>query len=228
MIIRSGLICNRKDVSREAFDRHWLDVHGPLARVVPNLRAYTQNHVLTQLTAAASEAQQQIDGISQLWFDSVDAMNDAMRSVEQQRCVEDIKGFLSAVTIVIQQPGEWISFGTQAHSQQKVMAVLGGRPLASGSYADDLRRSFAMSKGGRLRVNPAIEHGYSVNRDVPPAHGVVAAIAELWFNDPEEIPSFVRSTLRNGFPSGIECVAALHVEEFVILRAPADAGADNE
>src|SRR5262249_6953663 len=144
MIIRSGLIRNREDVSKEAFDRHWLDVHGPLARAVPNLRAYTQNHVLTQLIAP-SPSLHQIDGISQLWFDSVNAMNDAMRSVEQQLCVEDIKGFLSAVTIVVQQPGEWTYFGEAPPTQQKVVAVLAGSLGAGRSYADHLRAAFRES-----------------------------------------------------------------------------------
>jgi len=210
MIIRSGLIRNREDVSKEAFDRHWLDVHGPLARAVPNLRAYTQNHVLTQLIAP-SPSLHQIYGISQLWFDSVNAMN----AVEQQLCVEDIKGFLSAVTIVIQQAGEWTYFGQAAPTQQKVMAVLAGSLVAGRSYADHLRAAFreSVAQGGRVRVNSVIEKGHSVDSHVARADDVVATIAEL----------DVRGPLLNDIPDGLECLTALHVEQFPILRAPADA-----
>src|SRR4051812_5937947 len=110
MIIRSGLIRNREDVSQQAFDRHWREVHGPLARAVPDMRAYAQNHVVSRLFRA-SRRLHRIDGISQLWFDDVRAMREAMASAEQAACVEDIKGFLQEVTIVIQSPGNRIEFG---------------------------------------------------------------------------------------------------------------------
>jgi len=99
MIIRSGLIRNREGVSKETFDQHWREVHGPLARVVPAMRAYAQNHVLARL-AAGSQKLHGIDGISQLWFDDVAAMSQAMASPEQAACVEDIKGFLDRVKTV--------------------------------------------------------------------------------------------------------------------------------
>jgi uncharacterized protein (TIGR02118 family) len=225
MIIRSGLIMNRPDISRDAFDRHWLEVHGPLARVVPHLRAYTQNHMVTQLVAPESTLHR-VDGISQLWFDGVSAMNEAMRSVEQQLCVEDIKGFLSAVTLVIQQPGQWREFGAPARrARHKVMAVLAG-PGALGSNVDHLCESFGRRapNGGRMRVNPVIDRGHSVDRDVPRANDdLVSGIVELWFNEAGDIPKFVQNGLNNNMPVGIECVAALQVEEFPILSAPASA-----
>jgi EthD domain len=44
MIIRAGLIKNRDGVDHKTFAEHWLGVHGPLARQVPGMTAYTQNH----------------------------------------------------------------------------------------------------------------------------------------------------------------------------------------
>src|ERR1700674_292923 len=110
MIIRSGLIRNRAGVSKETFDQHWREIHGPLARVVPDMRAYAQNHVLDRLSAT-SDRLHRIDGISQLWFDDVEATRQATASPEQAACVEDIRGFLDEVTIVIQSPGEWTQYG---------------------------------------------------------------------------------------------------------------------
>ena len=45
MIIRSGLIKNRDTVDFGEFSKHWKDVHGPLARIVPRMKAYSQNHI---------------------------------------------------------------------------------------------------------------------------------------------------------------------------------------
>jgi uncharacterized protein (TIGR02118 family) len=219
MIIRTGLIRNRDDVSKEVFERHWLDVHGPLARVVRHLRAYTQNHVLVSYIATSS-ALHRIDGLSQLWFDEVAVMEQAMASAEQRACVDDIKEFLSAVTIVIQQPGEWRHVGVRGLERAKVMAVLAGDPPASSSYADHLCESFAqkVSGGGRVRVNQAIERGYSVDRDVPRGKDIVAAIAELWFNEQAEVQKALSTGLLSGTANGLECMAAMRVREFRILE----------
>jgi uncharacterized protein (TIGR02118 family) len=229
MIIRTGLICNRDDVSKEVFERHWRDVHGPLARVVPHLRAYTQNHVLASYIGTSS-ALHRIDGLSQLWFDDVAAMDQAMATAEQRACVDDIKGFLSAVTIVIQQPGEWRHVGLRRPEAAKVMAVLAGDPAASASYADHLGESFAqkVAGGGRVRVNQAIEHGYIVDDDVPRGKDIVAAIAELWFNEQTEVQKALSTGLLSGTANRLECIAAMHVRELRILEPLSNAAAHRD
>jgi uncharacterized protein (TIGR02118 family) len=219
MIIRTGLMRNRDDVSKEAFERHWLNVHGPLASRVPQLRAYTQNHIMANHIATSS-AIHRIDGISQLWFDDVAAMDQAMASAEQQACVDDIKVFLSAVSIVVQQPGEWRHFGVRAWERAKVMAVLVGAPAASSSYADNLRESLAqtVSGGGSVRVNQVIARDHVVDSDVPRSDDTVAAIAELWFNERMEVQKALSTGLPGGVGNGLQCVAAAHVRECRILE----------
>jgi len=226
MIIRTGLIRNRDDVSKEAFERHWLNVHGPLARAVPHLRAYTQNHVVASHVATPM-AMHRIDGVSQLWFDDVAAMDQAMASAEQRACVDDIKAFLSAVSIVIQQPGTWSHFGARASRGAKVMAVLLGDPAASASYAAHLRESFARTvpNGGSVRVNPVIERGYVVDSDVPRSEDIVAAIAEVWFNERTEAQTALSTNLLDRIVDSLACVAAIHVHEFRILEPVANADA---
>jgi len=224
MIIRSGLIRNREGVSKETFDQHWREVHGPLARVVPAMRAYAQNHVLARL-AAGSQKLHGIDGISQLWFDDVAAMSQAMASPEQAACVEDIKGFLDHVTIVIQSPGDWSHFAQRLATRAKVMAVFAGDPGDAASYNGLLLEWFGDTAigGGSIRLNQVTERGYMVDRNVPRGNDVVAAIAELWFNDPEEVhKARTMVSLGDAFHS-IECLSALHVDEVRILEPIPDA-----
>ena len=224
MIIRSGLIRNREGVAKERFDQHWREVHGPLARVVPAMRAYAQNHVLACI-AAGSDKLHRIDGISQLWFDDVAAMSQAMASPEQAACVEDIKGFLDQVTIVIQSPGHWSHFGEQLATRAKVMAVLAGDPGDTASYQGRLREWFGDTAigGGSIRLNEVIERGYIVDRNVPRGNDVVAAIAELWFNDPEEVHTARTMVSLGDEAHSTECLSALHVDEVRILEPIPDA-----
>jgi len=189
MIIRTGLIKKRDDISEEDFEYHWLNIHGALALRVPGLRGYTQNHVVEGYKVTGSSALHHIDGISQLWFDDIPAMIRAMASTEQQACVDDIKGFLSHVTIVVQQPGEIFGFGVQEAESIKLMLVLTGDPIVSERYSDSLGQSlrkFAPS-GVRFRVNKVIDRNHIVDPSVPRSHQVVAAISEMWFSKTEDL-----------------------------------------
>jgi len=150
-----------------------------------------------------------------------------MASLEQRLCIDDIKGFLSAVTIVIQRPGPWIHVGTGAARQAKVMAVLVGDPAASSSYADHLREWFEQNVacGGSVRVNPVIERGHVVDGAVPRSEDIVAAIAELWFNERSEMQKAMSTELFSSTTCALACATAMHVQEFRILEPRADATA---
>ena len=126
MIIRSGLIRNRDGVDFAAFSEHWRRVHGPLALRVEAMRAYRQNHILARLPAREGDRLHRVDGISQLWFDDVETMRVAMESAEQRACIEDIREFLSDVTILIQQEGERRQHGDVDRLPVKFIHLLAG------------------------------------------------------------------------------------------------------
>lgn len=66
----------RKDgLSREAFSRHWREVHAPLARRIPGLRGYVQNHSPSVLSRS-----QAYDGVVEVWMDDRDAIKVAFAS----------------------------------------------------------------------------------------------------------------------------------------------------
>ncbi|HPG27124.1 MAG: EthD domain-containing protein [Spirochaetaceae bacterium] len=68
------LVCfvvRRPDLSREAFHRHWREVHGPLIAGLPTMRRhlvrYEQNHRLDEDYARGGE----YDGSTIMWFESM-------------------------------------------------------------------------------------------------------------------------------------------------------------
>lgn len=68
----------RKDgLSREAFSRHWRKVHAPLARRIPGLHRYVQNHTPSVLSRS-----QAYDGATELWFHTLADLNCALTSTE--------------------------------------------------------------------------------------------------------------------------------------------------
>ncbi len=63
----------RGDLSPEAFQAHWRDVHGPLVRAAGVTHRYVRRYVqgMTALESYADGAEPAYDGTAELWFDSL-------------------------------------------------------------------------------------------------------------------------------------------------------------
>lgn len=59
------MISRREGMSREEFLRHWLEDHPAFVRALPGVRRYRQNVAIEHRT------QWPVDGIAELWFDSL-------------------------------------------------------------------------------------------------------------------------------------------------------------
>ena len=211
MIIRSGLIRNRDDVDFAAFSRHWRHVHGPLALRVEAMRGYRQNHILERLPARQGDRLHRVDGISQLWFDNVESMRVAMESAEQRACIEDIRGFLSDATILIQQEGE---HGDVDRLPVKYIYLLAGPDAAirtmEGRVFADLAASFA---NAALRVNPTVDRGFSVDPTVSAGGQVIDAVLELWL--PQGTDAAIAQRVLSESPD-IGIIGAFRVDELIL------------
>jgi uncharacterized protein (TIGR02118 family) len=69
----------------EFFDR-WHNHHGPLVAKAPGLRRYVQNHAIPSAYAGRTMTH---DGWSELWFDDLSALQNAVSSAEWQTVRED-------------------------------------------------------------------------------------------------------------------------------------------
>ncbi|MBS0361219.1 MAG: EthD domain-containing protein [Proteobacteria bacterium] len=68
-------------LSREAFQRYWIETHGPLVASVADtllIRRYVQLHSLPEAAnatiRASRDAPPEYDGVAELWFDSLEAI----------------------------------------------------------------------------------------------------------------------------------------------------------
>ena len=91
MIKTIGFLRARPGMTREQFARHWLEVHGPMSLAVPGIRRYVQNHIVTDRPARhdipAIEAQ--IDGVVEMWYDSMADLERAAASPELKALHDD-------------------------------------------------------------------------------------------------------------------------------------------
>jgi uncharacterized protein (TIGR02118 family) len=213
MIIRSGLIRNRDGVDFAAFSEHWRRVHGPLALRVEAMRAYRQNHILARLPAREGDRLHRVDGISQLWFDDVESMCVAMESAEQRACIEDIREFLSDVTILIQQEGERRQHGHVDRLPVKFIYLLGGPEAAMKTMEDRLLADLASFANAALRVNPIVDRGFSVDPTVSAGGQVIDAVLELWL--PQGTHAAIAQRVLSESPD-IGIIGAFRVDELIL------------
>ena len=216
MIIRSGLIENLPHVAKDVFEKHWRDVHGPLAVKLPRLKGYVQNHVVEQRDGPRG-ALHRIDGISQLWFDDVDAMVKGMSSPENDACVVDISGFLSRVTLAVQEPGSWHGAPALAEKSAKLMAVFTGHGDLSA-----LEKNFAaavkIADGAPVayRFNRVIKGDFIVDPTVARSDEPVSAILEAQFASEEDRSRFLDADAVSR-SAGTPAASVLAVTPFVFL-----------
>ena len=81
MIKLTFALRRRDDLSREEFQRYWLEQHGPLVRSVAGvlaIRRYVQTHTmpdeLQAALVASRGAPEPYDGVAELWYDSLEAI----------------------------------------------------------------------------------------------------------------------------------------------------------
>ena len=83
-------------ISVAEFRRHWLEIHGVIAKKIPGVRRYVQSHVIDE---AYSFAEPRWDGIAQLWWDSPAALTDALKTPEFAEDMRDGQEFIDGKTI---------------------------------------------------------------------------------------------------------------------------------
>jgi uncharacterized protein (TIGR02118 family) len=220
MILRSGLIQNFSHIDEAEFRRHWREVHGPLAAKLPNLKGYVQNHIVATGRVRRGDLMHRIDGISQLWFESVDLMSEGMNSGAQDACVADISSFLERVTLAIQAPGAWRSAAPGAFDPNiKLMAVYVGdgdsSALEEGVAAAIASAAFSPQ---RYRINFVVRRDFTVDPSVAHSEAPILAIVEAYFSDEEAR----RKVLESGaLDSGrAEAAAVVAVTPYVFLSPP--------
>ncbi len=98
-MIKSLSLLSRKDgLTHEEFTKHWVEVHAPLARHVPGLKKYVLSHVITErFRPDIPSIPGDVDGIAELWYDDLEAMQRANASPEAKRLHADGATFIGRI-----------------------------------------------------------------------------------------------------------------------------------
>ncbi len=98
MIKTVGLLTRKGGWTHEQFMKHWVEVHAPLALAVPGLRRYVQSHIKAERTRADIEATPvEADGIAELWFDDLAALEQAAQTPQMKALHADGAKFIGRI-----------------------------------------------------------------------------------------------------------------------------------
>jgi uncharacterized protein (TIGR02118 family) len=75
----------------DEFSRYWSEVHAPIGRRIPGLRRLVQSHPVPH---PADKAPAAFDGMAELWFDDLAALEAAQRSPEWRASTADEANFI--------------------------------------------------------------------------------------------------------------------------------------
>lgn len=100
MIVRCGLLKKNDSFTQEYFSHHWLNIHGPIAAGMDNLRIYNQNLVVDNEHRHPIEGGNiDIDGYSELHFDTYGEMLEGVQSLD----VETGNALLDDAEVLLQK-----------------------------------------------------------------------------------------------------------------------------
>jgi uncharacterized protein (TIGR02118 family) len=91
-------ITRRPGMTPEDFSRYWREVHGPIGRRIPGLRRLVQSH---RVPDPGDMASPDFDGMAELWFEDLAALEAARRSPEWQASSADEANFIDGTRTAI-------------------------------------------------------------------------------------------------------------------------------
>jgi uncharacterized protein (TIGR02118 family) len=220
MIFRSAIFSRREGLTQEQFNAHWRQVHGDLARHMPGVHRYLQNHIRERLFEVRPFPSHEVGGISQQWFDDMAAMERCERSPEYAAVKRDIPNFQAAITILVLR-GEVVIDAPLPVQAAKLLVLLQRR--GDGDPLSGLAASIQRAPGPkplRFVQNFVVDKAHPVSANVPQGQVPVDAMAELWFPDRAALHGWVDSKAGHAFLHAqplLRPLAAYAIDELKIL-----------
>ena len=236
MIKSISLLQRKPHLSRAAFVRHWLDVHVPMCHDVPGLRGYAVSTIVEHQSRpdVPSLAMDELDGLAQVWFDSLEARAQAAASAGGKRWHADggtiigsIRTFVTREHFVVPLPAVRPTF--------KTLSVIKRKPHLSD---DQFQHEWAVVHARMANGVPGLR-GFTLSEIVEeqfrpdiapfPLDGPVDGFAESWWDSPASRAEMVASAEGKAwFAHGatfIGHVRSILLEERVIVPVRAAAAA---
>lgn len=178
------------------FRRHWREVHGEIAARLPGLHSYRQNHIVERLFERSPFPGHAIDGISQLAFDDIAAMEVAELSPEYGEAKRDIPRFQGEITILVL--AEDSAAGVPTVSSAKLLVLSMHRQEGVGMTVAQRASDCVVARVSsptRAVLNRVVDRSHPVEAGVPQGDLPIERMDEFCFTDRDSLRQWVASDL---------------------------------
>lgn len=202
MISRFGLLKRQPALTPAEFDAHWKQAHGPLAANFPGLRQYDQHLVVDKEHFGIDHARGgwDLDGFSELQFDDLGAMKEAISSEAFSNAKADEDAFLQDLHMLICEKHTVVPLNIGDGPFIKRMTLLKRLP---GTSVEEFRHEWLTNHANWVSQWPNVL-GYNQNFVVERYHGSrtqvasyeevpIDGIVEFWFRNKEEAAALYAS-----------------------------------
>jgi len=102
-VSRIGILTRKAGMSPQDFRRHWSEVHGSMVKRLPGLVRYYQHHVVdtSQLGIDHARGAWQVDGFSEIVFESRAALDAALNSAAFTPTTSDVSNYVDSIRLVV-------------------------------------------------------------------------------------------------------------------------------
>ena len=177
------LMRRKPGMSREDCQRHWREIHAPLAQRIPGIRRYVQSHVI-----AAPGEEPPYDGAAEIWVDDEKAATTVFQSREyKEGAYLDEPNFVDIkVALRLRTADHMILAGAPMGKDERLVKRLsfvkrkpGMSPQDFFRYWEDVHGPIASKLPGLRRYLQCHNLMSSYEGQDPPFDGV----AQVWFSD---------------------------------------------
>lgn len=201
MIYRSGVFSKQDGLTDEAFRKHWREVHGAIASHLPGLHSYRQNHIVERIYETTPFPGHRIDGISQLSFDDIAAMERAEVSSVYAAAKADIPLFQGAITILVLQEESAghaaVPAPGSATSSKLLLVSMARDGSTTGQRKHDVETPSRSTDSNAVPTpvytvhNAVVDRSHPVEAGVPQGDLPITGITEFWFSDAAALKTWV-------------------------------------
>jgi uncharacterized protein (TIGR02118 family) len=97
MIKMVALVNKKGDMTKEEFEKYWIEVHASLEAKWPGLKKY----IISTTTRSLGKKEARYDGMAELWFDDEESLKKALESREREVSKEDFQKFVESAEIFL-------------------------------------------------------------------------------------------------------------------------------
>ena len=193
MIKRMGFVKRREGMTLEACHDYWLNVHAPMVAGAPGVRRYI---VSTTVVGEGLSYTPAYDGLAEIWYDDLAALDAAGGTPEWQAVREDAPNFIGSVDTLFAGEVPIIDDSRGAREREAWVKYCGLLTRRPGTPIDRFQAHWRDIHGPLVVAEFTTMVRYIQSHALPETYGTSRApaydgVPQAWFESIETIPKAI-------------------------------------